>query len=227
MVKKRGKGKDGGARAERAEMETLSASFYVCFGCVWKATTPMDPRVLDEMLPYMVSKYGNPHSKSHYYGWDSETAVEKARKEIADLIGADPKEIIITSGATESNNLALKGVANFYKEKKNHIITTQTEHKCVLDSCRYLQQHGFEVTYLPVNSVSSKSKKSLHNREPRLLKKAAFRMKEQMSSHFRLHTPSQREKKGSNSLLLRLFAYLSWQRRKKLSQRTCTRLVSI
>uniref|UniRef100_A0A7S2Z8X2 cysteine desulfurase n=2 Tax=Rhodosorus marinus TaxID=101924 RepID=A0A7S2Z8X2_9RHOD len=117
-----------------------------------QATTPLDPRVLDQMLPYLVSKYGNPHSKTHYYGWDSEEAVEKARKSVADLINADPKEIIFTSGATESNNLAVKGVGNFYKSRKNHIITTQTEHKCVLDSCRVMQQQGLEVTYLPVNS---------------------------------------------------------------------------
>uniref|UniRef100_A0A7S2Z916 Aminotransferase class V domain-containing protein n=1 Tax=Rhodosorus marinus TaxID=101924 RepID=A0A7S2Z916_9RHOD len=121
-----------------------------------QATTPLDPRVLDQMLPYLVSKYGNPHSKTHYYGWDSEEAVEKARKSVADLINADPKEIIFTSGATESNNLAVKGVGNFYKSRKNHIITTQTEHKCVLDSCRVMQQQGLEVTYLPVNSVSRK-----------------------------------------------------------------------
>jgi cysteine desulfurase len=115
-----------------------------------QATTPLDPRVLDAMLPYMVDLYGNPHSRTHMYGWESENAVEKARAQVAALIGADPKEIIFTSGATESNNLALKGVANFYKDKKRHIITTQTEHKCVLDSARYLQQRGWDVTYLPV-----------------------------------------------------------------------------
>jgi cysteine desulfurase len=115
-----------------------------------QATTPMDPRVLDAMLPYMVDKYGNPHSRTHAYGWESEDSVEIARKQVADLIGADAKEIIFTSGATESNNLAIKGVANFYKDKKKHIITTQTDHKCVLDSCRYLQHRGFDVTYLPV-----------------------------------------------------------------------------
>lgn len=115
-----------------------------------QATTPLDPRVLDAMLPYMVDQYGNPHSRTHMYGWESEEAVEKARVQVASLIGADAKEIIFTSGATESNNLALKGVAGFYKDKKKHIITTQTEHKCVLDSARYLQQRGWDVTYLPV-----------------------------------------------------------------------------
>lgn len=117
-----------------------------------QATTPLDPRVLDAMLPYWVDQYGNPHSRTHFFGWEADEAIEVARKQVADLIGANPKEIIFTSGATESNNLALKGVANFYKDRKNHIITTQTDHKCVLDSARYLQQRGFEVTYLPVQS---------------------------------------------------------------------------
>jgi len=117
-----------------------------------QATTPLDPRVLDAMLPYMVGNYGNPHSRTHAYGWESEEAVEHARKEIADLIGADPREIIFTSGATESNNMTIKGVARFYKSKKKHIITTQTEHKCVLDSCRVLEAEGFDVTYLPVQN---------------------------------------------------------------------------
>ncbi|KAH9494623.1 cysteine desulfurase [Bulinus truncatus] len=115
-----------------------------------QATTPLDPRVLDVMMPYMLSQFGNPHSRTHAYGWESEAAVEKARKQVANLIGADPKEIIFTSGATESNNIAVKGVARFYKSKKNHIITTQTEHKCVLDSCRALEAEGFEISYLGV-----------------------------------------------------------------------------
>ncbi|KAI0811008.1 cysteine desulfurase NFS1 [Irpex lacteus] len=115
-----------------------------------QATTPVDPRVLDAMLPFFTDQYGNPHSRTHAYGWEAEAAVEDARKHIADLIGADPKDIIFTSGATESNNMALKGVARFHKERKRHIITTQTEHKCVLDSCRKLQEEGFDVTYLPV-----------------------------------------------------------------------------
>ncbi|KTF98598.1 hypothetical protein cypCar_00007712 [Cyprinus carpio] len=118
----------------------------------FQATTPMDPRVLDAMLPFQVNYYGNPHSRTHAYGWESETAMEKARKQVADLIGADPREIVFTSGATESNNMSIKGVARFYKAKKNHIITTQTEHKCVLDSCRILEAEGFEVTYLPVKN---------------------------------------------------------------------------
>ncbi|XP_059185180.1 cysteine desulfurase, mitochondrial [Centropristis striata] len=118
----------------------------------FQATTPMDPRVLDAMLPYQVNYYGNPHSRTHAYGWESETAMETARKQVADLIGADPREIIFTSGATESNNMSIKGVARFYQAKKRHVITTQTEHKCVLDSCRVLESEGFSVTYLPVQT---------------------------------------------------------------------------
>ncbi|KAF7322377.1 tRNA splicing protein [Mycena chlorophos] len=117
-----------------------------------QATTPIDPRVLDAMLPYMTDQFGNPHSRTHAYGWEAEQAVEDARKHVADLIGADPKDIVFTSGATETNNMAIKGVAHFHKDKKRHIITTQTEHKCVLDSCRKLQEEGFDVTYLPVQS---------------------------------------------------------------------------
>ncbi|RVE72645.1 hypothetical protein OJAV_G00039350 [Oryzias javanicus] len=116
----------------------------------FQATTPMDPRVLDAMLPYQVNYYGNPHSRTHAYGWESETAMENARQQVADLIGADPREIVFTSGATESNNMAIKGVARFYQAKKRHVITTQTEHKCVLDSCRVLEAEGFNITYLPV-----------------------------------------------------------------------------
>lgn len=108
--------------------------------------------MLDTMLPFLTNMYGNPHSRTHAYGWEAEEAVENARKHVGALIGADAKEIIFTSGATESNNLALKGVAHFYGQKKNHIITAQTEHKCVLDSCRTLQEEGYEVTYLPVQS---------------------------------------------------------------------------
>lgn len=115
-----------------------------------QATTPLDPRVLDAMMPYFLSNYGNPHSRTHAYGWECETAVEKSRKQVADLIGADPKDVVFTSGATESNNIAVKGVAHFYGETKRHVITSQIEHKCVLDSCRFLESEGYDVTYLPV-----------------------------------------------------------------------------
>lgn len=119
-----------------------------------QATTPTDPRVLDAMLPFLTGLYGNPHSRTHAYGWETEKAAETAREHVANLIGADSKEIIFTSGATESNNMSLKGVARFFGRsgKKKHIITTQTEHKCVLDSARHLQDEGFEVTYLPVKN---------------------------------------------------------------------------
>lgn len=120
-----------------------------------QATTPLDPRVLDAMLPYYSGLYGNPHSRTHAYGWETDKGIEDAREHIASLIGADAKEIIFTSGATESNNMSVKGVARFFGRsggRKNHIITTQTEHKCVLDSCRHLQDEGFQVTYLPVQN---------------------------------------------------------------------------
>src|SRR5512132_4199495 len=116
----------------------------------YQATTPTDRRVVDAMLPYFTEVFGNPHSRNHRFGWDAEEAVEKARAQVAHIIGAKEKEIIFTSGATESNNLAIKGVAHFYRDKKRHIITCVTEHKCVLDSCRHLELEGFEVTYLPV-----------------------------------------------------------------------------
>lgn len=118
----------------------------------YQATTPCDPRVVEKMLPYFTEKFGNAHSRTHRYGWEAEEAVEVAREQIAAIIGADSKEIIFTSGATESNNLALKGVAHFYKDKKDHIVTVVTEHKCVLDTCRHLEQEGFKVTYLPVKA---------------------------------------------------------------------------
>eukprot|EP00835_Amoeboradix_gromovi_P006300 NODE_717_length_4826_cov_0.139835.p1 type:complete len:353 gc:universal NODE_717_length_4826_cov_0.139835:2149-3207(+) len=128
----------------------------------YQATTPTDPRVVAKMLPYFSEMYGNPHSRTHAFGWESEKAVEDARSEIAKLVNADPKEIIFTSGATEANNLAIKGISRFYKsDVKNHIITSQTEHKCVLDSCRYLQQQGFKVTYLPVDDGGIISLKKL------------------------------------------------------------------
>ena len=116
----------------------------------YQATTPIDYRVLDAMTPYLTQHYGNPHSKTHQFGWDSARAIETARKQVAELIGADEKEIIFTSGATESNNMVLKGLSKFYGDKKKHIITTQIEHKCILDTCRYLELEGFKVTYLPV-----------------------------------------------------------------------------
>ncbi|KAH3675912.1 hypothetical protein WICPIJ_009211 [Wickerhamomyces pijperi] len=115
-----------------------------------QATTPTDPRVLDKMLQFYTGLYGNPHSNTHSYGWETDKEIEKARKNIADLIGADPKEIIFTSGATESNNMAIKGVPRFYSKTKKHIITVKTEHKCILDSARHMQDEGFEVTYLKV-----------------------------------------------------------------------------
>ena len=118
----------------------------------YQSTTPTDPRVVEAMLPYFTQKFGNPHSRSHAYGWEAEEACEIARGHVALLIGADAKEIIFTSGATEANNIALKSVGAFYKDKKNHIITVVTEHKCVLDSARHMELNGFEVTYLPVQT---------------------------------------------------------------------------
>ncbi len=114
------------------------------------ATTPVDPRVVDLMVPWLREHFGNPASRSHAWGWEAEEAVEKARTQVADLIGADPREIVWTSGATESNNLAIKGAAQFYKSRGNHIVTVKTEHKAVLDTCRELERQGFEVTYLDV-----------------------------------------------------------------------------
>ena len=116
----------------------------------YSATTPVDPRVAEKMIPYLVEKFGNPASRSHAFGWEAEAAVEEAREEVARLVNADPKEIVWTSGATESNNLALKGAANFYSGKGRHLITAKTEHKAVLDTCRELERQGFEVTYLDV-----------------------------------------------------------------------------
>ena len=116
----------------------------------YQATTPLDPRVLEAMMPYLTEEFGNPHSRSHAFGWKAEAAVEEARGKVAAIIGAKVKDIVFTSGATESNNIAIKGAARFYKDRKNHVVTVATEHKCVLESCRRLQQEGFDVTYLPV-----------------------------------------------------------------------------
>jgi len=116
----------------------------------YSATTPVDPRVVDKMIPYLREQFGNPASRSHSYGWDAERAVEQAREDVAALVHCDSREIVWTSGATESNNLALKGAANFYQSKGKHIITVKTEHKAVLDTCRELERVGFEVTYLDV-----------------------------------------------------------------------------
>lgn len=116
----------------------------------YSATTPVDPRVVDKMVPWLFEHFGNPASRSHAYGWEAEEAVERARDQVAALVNADPREIIWTSGATESDNLAIKGAAGFYAERGKHIITVKTEHKAVLDPCRELERHGFEVTYLNV-----------------------------------------------------------------------------
>src|SRR6202023_2375820 len=114
------------------------------------ATTPVDPRVFEAMRPYLTNNFGNSASRNHSFGWEAEEATEKARKQVASLIGATSKEIVFTSGATESNNLALKGVAEMYAEKGNHIITAATEHKAILDTCKRLEKQGARVTYLAV-----------------------------------------------------------------------------
>jgi cysteine desulfurase len=116
----------------------------------YSATTPVDPRVVEKMVPWLYENFGNPASRSHAIGWEAEDAVERAREEVAKLVNADPREIIWTSGATESDNLAIKGAANFYAERGKHVITVKTEHKAVLDTCRELERQGFEVTYLDV-----------------------------------------------------------------------------
>src|SRR3954464_8295080 len=116
------------------------------------ATTPMDPRVFETIRPYFKEVFGNAASRNHSFGWEAEEAVEKARKQVASLIGATAKEIVFTSGATESNNLALKGIAQMYAEKGNHIITAASEHKAILDTCKHLEKEGCRVTYLPLQA---------------------------------------------------------------------------
>jgi len=127
----------------------------------YAATNPVDPRVVDAMIPWLREHFGNPASRSHAWGWEAEEAVEKARQCVAELIGADPREIVWTSGATESNNLAIKGAANFYQSRGKHLITVKTEHKAVLDTMRDLERQGFEVTYLDVQEDGLISKAAL------------------------------------------------------------------
>ncbi len=135
------------APLEQSLLDTLKAPHFPIY-MDYSATTPIDPRVADKMIPYLREQFGNPASRSHMYGWSAEKAVEEARGHVAALVNADPREIIWTSGATEGNNLALKGAAQFYKTKGKHIITVKTEHKAVLDTVRELERQGFEATYL-------------------------------------------------------------------------------
>ncbi len=135
------------APLQKSLIDTLKAPHFPIY-LDYSSTTPIDPRVADKMIPYLREQFGNPASRSHMYGWDAEKAVEEAREEVARLVGADPREIVWTSGATESNNLAIKGAAQFYKTKGKHIITVKTEHKAVLDAVRELERQGFEATYL-------------------------------------------------------------------------------
>src|SRR6476619_3023650 len=129
----------------------------------YHATTPVDPRVLEAMTPFFTQHFGNAASRNHPFGWEAEEAVETARKQVADLIGASAKEIIFTSGATESNNLSIIGVAEMYKEKGNHIITSPIEHKSVLDTCHFLEKKGFEITYVPVDKYGQVSPEVVRN----------------------------------------------------------------
>lgn len=135
------------APLEKSLMDTIRAPHFPIY-MDYSATTPIDPRVADKMIPYLREQFGNPASRSHMYGWTAEKAVEEAREQVAALVNADSREIIWTSGATEGNNLAIKGAAHFYKTKGKHIITVKTEHKAVLDTVRELERQGFEATYL-------------------------------------------------------------------------------
>ncbi len=135
------------APLEKSLLDTLKSPHFPIY-MDYSSTTPVDPRVADKMIPFLRAQFGNPASRSHMYGWDAEAAVEEARGNVAALVNADPREIIWTSGATESNNLALKGAAHFYQTKGKHIITVKTEHKAVLDTVRELERQGFEATYL-------------------------------------------------------------------------------
>ena len=135
------------APLEKSLLDTIRAPHFPIY-LDYSATTPVDPRVADKMIPYLREQFGNPASRSHMYGWEAEKAVEEAREHVAALVNADPREIVWTSGATESNNLAIKGAAHFYKSKGKHIITVKTEHKAVLDTVRELERQGFEATYL-------------------------------------------------------------------------------
>ncbi|HSY28073.1 MAG TPA: aminotransferase class V-fold PLP-dependent enzyme, partial [Burkholderiaceae bacterium] len=135
------------APLEKSLIDTLKAPHFPIY-MDYSATTPIDPRVADKMIPYLREQFGNPASRSHMYGWSAEKAVEEAREHVAALVNADSREIIWTSGATEGNNLAIKGAAQFYKTKGKHIITVKTEHKAVLDVVRELERQGFEATYL-------------------------------------------------------------------------------
>ena len=135
------------APLEKSLIDTIKAPHFPVY-LDYSATTPIDPRVADKMIPYLREQFGNPASRSHLYGWTAEKAVEDAREQVAALVNADPREIIWTSGATESDNLAIKGAAQFYKSKGKHIITVKTEHKAVLDTVRELERQGFEATYL-------------------------------------------------------------------------------
>jgi len=135
------------ALEQKSLLETIQAPHFPIY-LDYSATTPVDPRVVEKMIPYLREQFGNPASRSHAYGWNAEHAIEQAREQVAALVNADPREIIWTSGATESNNLALKGAAHFYQSRGKHIVTVKTEHKAVLDSVRELERQGFEATYL-------------------------------------------------------------------------------